>query len=406
MKQQEEIHSAPYQTKTEKMLNIRNVTKKYFGIVFPPFLTHVLIIMISGWLAVFVLDHGSFWKEWNHSYFWLVDIANRWDAGWYLDIAGNGYTIKSAAFFPLYPALIRLFSINDSQSTLAITGLVLSLIFFILALIVIYKCIEKTYSEQTARRTIWLVALFPASFFLTAIYPTSLYLLAIGLYFLGLKQMRLWMIIIGSVAAALSWNSGFILASSGFIWVLITYRKFKFRLSDIKFASAAIFAPLLGLAIYAIYLWATLGTPFAALISEGQQFQLSIGFPLYVQIQTIYQIVSQASARAALDANALWVYLFNDIAVIWAIIGFINLLRDKKTWIYIPFVGICLLLYTLVNHSTIVESTARLVMVLFPLWAAMVNRIKSKTQALVFYSLSAVLLVSGNLLFAGGYWMT
>jgi hypothetical protein len=34
-------------------------------------------------------------------------ILHRWDAGWYLDIAGNGYSGCSWAFFPLYPLVVR-----------------------------------------------------------------------------------------------------------------------------------------------------------------------------------------------------------------------------------------------------------------------------------------------------------
>jgi hypothetical protein len=245
----------------------RDIFKKYFRIVFPVFLTHLAIKLISGAFAVFVIDHGKFWNEFNHVPCWAVDIANRWDAGWYLEIAGNGYTSESSVFFPLYPALIRLFSWGSSYSSYATTGFILSLVFFLLALIVIYKCIEKIYSEQIAKRTIWLVALFPASFFLTAIYPTSLYLLAIALYFFGLKEMRLWMIVIGGLVAALSWNSGFVLAASGVVWVLIKYYNLKSGPVHKLYILASILAPLSGLAVYGLYLWTTLGTPFAAIIA-------------------------------------------------------------------------------------------------------------------------------------------
>jgi hypothetical protein len=45
----------------------------------------------------------------------LLDMWARWDSGWYLDIALNGYALRgpiettqsNVAFFPLYPLLIR-----------------------------------------------------------------------------------------------------------------------------------------------------------------------------------------------------------------------------------------------------------------------------------------------------------
>lgn len=389
----------------------KDTIKKYFGIVFPVFLTHLAIKLISGSLAVFVIDHGKFWNDFNHVYCWVVDIANRWDAGWYLGIARTGYTSESSVFFPLYPALMRLFSWGDSYSSYATTGFVLSLVFFLLALIVIYKLTAKLYSEQIARRTIWLVALFPASFFLTSIYPTSLYLLAIALYFFGLKEMRLWMIIVGGLVAALSWNSGVILAASGAVWILVKYWKLKSRPVNKLYVSASILAPLSGLAVYGVYLWTTLGTPFAAIIAESEQFKLNFGAPLFVQVKTIIDWAATVfrgnlSMPFLLD-NVNLVNIFNIFAVVLAILGFIFMVKDKKTIIFMPFVAICLLVYISINHEyELVESTARMVMVLFPLWAALVNRIKARRTLWELYVFSAIFMVIGNLLFAGGYWMT
>lgn len=49
--------------------------------------------------------------------FWYCDPAQkledgliRWDSGWYIPIAKNGYSFENTAFFPLYPFLIRLIS--------------------------------------------------------------------------------------------------------------------------------------------------------------------------------------------------------------------------------------------------------------------------------------------------------
>ncbi|HEV2061475.1 MAG TPA: mannosyltransferase family protein, partial [Solirubrobacteraceae bacterium] len=96
----------------------------------------------------------------------------RWDSVWFLEIARDGYDrAHDAAFFPLYPLLVRL----GGGSVLA--GAVLSLACFAAALWLLHRLVALDFGERVARLCVLLVAVFPGAFFFSAVYSESLFLL-------------------------------------------------------------------------------------------------------------------------------------------------------------------------------------------------------------------------------------
>lgn len=111
----------------------------------------------------------------------FLGVWERSDALWYLDLARDGYQPGggSAAFMPLYPALIRALSGLGLPPLAA--ALLLSNLALLAALAGLYRLAERDFGPAVARRAVWYQALFPASFFLLAPYTESLYLaLAVG----------------------------------------------------------------------------------------------------------------------------------------------------------------------------------------------------------------------------------
>lgn len=102
----------------------------------------------------------------------------RWDSGYYLAIARNGYSPDGTerAFFPLYPLLIRLLGQVTGWSLLW-SGLVASAICFVGAGWLLYRWVQMDADAQVARwSVIWLCA-FPTAFFFSAVYAEALFLL-------------------------------------------------------------------------------------------------------------------------------------------------------------------------------------------------------------------------------------
>ncbi|HVW18581.1 MAG TPA: mannosyltransferase family protein, partial [Solirubrobacteraceae bacterium] len=125
----------------------------------------------------------------------LLAPAARWDATWYLTIAHDGYRgdPARAAFFPLYPLLARG----------AVGGVLVSFVASWLGLAALHRLTAIELGDAPARAAVWLLACFPAAFFLTAVYSEGLFLaLSVGAV-LAARTDR-WAIagVLGALAAA------------------------------------------------------------------------------------------------------------------------------------------------------------------------------------------------------------
>ena len=125
----------------------------------------------------------------------LLDVfGSRWDTGFYLSIADEGYKYEdvqfpSVAFFPLFPLFIRLLTVFLSDSL--ISGVLIANLALALAVILFYRLIALEADERIATRAVWYLLIFPTSFFGSAIYTESLFLLfTIGAFFFYRK--RFW----------------------------------------------------------------------------------------------------------------------------------------------------------------------------------------------------------------------
>jgi Mannosyltransferase (PIG-V) len=143
----------------------------------------------------------------------LVGPAARWDSVWYLTIAKDGYgdahSHAQAAFYPLYPLLMRVVGwVVGSPLT---AGIVISLACFLAALALLHRLAALELGERDARGTVLLVAFAPTAFFFSAVYSESLFLLVTVGAFLAARHGR-WAAAgaLGGLAA-LTRNSGVLL---------------------------------------------------------------------------------------------------------------------------------------------------------------------------------------------------
>jgi hypothetical protein len=139
----------------------------------------------------------------------------RLDALWFLRIATHGYakTDASAAFFPLYPALIAALSFVFGGRPFA-ASLVVSNGAFLAALMVLFVLTRTEFSDEAARKAVLYAAVFPTAFFFLAPYSESLFLLLALVSFWSARRRRWALAGVTGALAALTRNIGVLLVAA------------------------------------------------------------------------------------------------------------------------------------------------------------------------------------------------
>lgn len=112
----------------------------------------------------------------------FLSLWAKWDSQWYVQIARDGYWFQplrqsNVAFFPVYPLAMRLLAPLVGEN-LVLAGFLVSNVAFLLALIFLYRLAELELADrESARRTVFYLALFPTAFFFSAVYTESLFML-------------------------------------------------------------------------------------------------------------------------------------------------------------------------------------------------------------------------------------
>ena len=136
----------------------------------------------------------------------LAPLA-RWDAVWYLRIADSGYgdSTPRAAFFPLYPLLVRSAAapVGGSEAALLIASYAVALGAFLGALVLLYKLASLELGRRFASPTLLLLAVFPAAVYFGAPYSESLFLLvSVGAFYAARTEHWAWAGVCAAAASA------------------------------------------------------------------------------------------------------------------------------------------------------------------------------------------------------------
>lgn len=186
------------------------------------------------------------------------------DASFYHRIATSGYEYANdnrehlIAFFPLLPLIIRLVMISGLSWEIA--GILVTNLSFLIALIILYNWIDKSYGANVARWSTAVLAWFPMSFFCAVIYTESLFLLFSTAALRAFEQKQYgWTSLWGAMATA-SRPTGIALIPA----FLITSVKER-RGIEAYFASLASGG---GLFLYSLYCQIKFGDPLAFLHAQ------------------------------------------------------------------------------------------------------------------------------------------
>jgi hypothetical protein len=189
-----------------------------------------------------------------HEFGYAIDIWARWDSDFFLRIAQDGYDSASAAFFPLYPALVGVLG-RLLLGHYVLAGVLISLAASLAAFALLYRLAEPRLGSEGARRSVLYLALFPMTLFLTAVYSESLFLLLALAAFALVERGRFLGAGVATGLALLTRPFGLALLPAV---ALVAWRAPDRRRALLSLAPA----PLLA-AIYPLVLWRQVGDPWA-----------------------------------------------------------------------------------------------------------------------------------------------
>jgi len=189
-----------------------------------------------------------------HDLGYFTDIWARWDSDFFLRIAQNGYDDASAAFHPLYPALIAgLGRVFFGHYVLA--GLVISLLCCLGSFALLHRLAEEHLGPDGARRSVLYLAVFPMALFLQAVYSESLFLLLVLAAFTLVERERF---ALGGLVAGLA-----ILTRAPGLALLPALVLLAWRHRERRRAIAGVTLALPVAAVYPLVLWQQVGDPWA-----------------------------------------------------------------------------------------------------------------------------------------------
>jgi len=262
--------------------------------VLPTFLTTRLALLLLTYFAGVIFNvppNSSFSLTLNTIlYSWY-----HWDATRYLTIATQGYLSQGyVAYFPLYPAIVHTSSAILHQDPL-IMGMLISNLAFFGALMVLYRLIIKEFDQETAKRCVLYITIFPTAVLYFAAYAESLFLLFILASFYTSRRGMWWLAGLFGGLATLTDAAGILLLVVFLCRLVfsslqnIYYKKKRQTIPQwLTPLCAALLIPL-GLAIYAYALKNQLADPLAFLRFEDGTSRLH--FPWTAPLAALHNIV-------------------------------------------------------------------------------------------------------------------
>ncbi len=349
--------------------------------------TRIAIIVIAELAAVIVGQRaGTHINESTHT---MLAVWGRWDAVHYLDIATKGYGGTDMAFFPLYPALIRILGALTGNHLIA--GLLISNASFFFGLLYLYKLLEHEYDRTVARRAIFYVSIFPSAVFFSAVYTESLFFFLTVASFYYMREHKWWYAGAIGFLAALTRTEGVLLVIP---YAIEWYGTYKNALeSGVRNALGGLLIPA-GLAVYMAYLWVLRGDP---LYFSHVQIHWNRHFapPWVAFIDAISKVVHTTSGQIV--ANEMLEISFT-VLMLAVLIGGWRRLRPS----YIAYMGLSILIPM---STSSLMSMPRFALVLFPMFAILARWGDRPWINNVIVAFSLPLLGLFTVLFADWYWV-
>jgi len=371
-----------YQTKMGK--DTKKIVLNILGI----FVISRLLILFIGYLSNLVIIKG----KWYGTPTSLLDLFFTWDSRWYMSIIDEGYHYipgkeSSIGFFPLYPLLIKTFSLIFGNPKLI--GFIISNIALLAASIYLYKLIKLDFKDSIAFKTVFYMLIFPLSFFFSIFYTEGIFLfLTISCFYYARKKKWLAASVLGFFLS-LTRSLGFLMLLPILVEYLdIDFKNFKIDKKKVKKDMLYLLLIPSGLLSFMAYSYIKFGDFLAYFHSKS-----AWGNKLTSIFTTLNSVRYYEPFYKLIFIGSL----------IFALIFIIYLIYYRVRISYIIYSSLFLFAYLSVG---ILEGIPRYVSILFPLYLGMSLASKNKFLSYFLTLFSIALLTLFTILFVNGFWFT
>ena len=320
-------------------------------VVLPALLASRLIVLLVGYLSVALIGYPEKLDPPNRvSHYEWVNLPIRWDAGWYLGIALNGYDYdpnarstaqQNVAFFPAYPMAMRAvtawlggriirpdeqISGNRIEWQYALhrralaAGLLVSIGAFGWGLVYLYRLVRSLGGDESAAASaVVLACAWPCALFYSAVYTEGLFFVGVVGAWYHLRQREWAAAFAWGLVTGLSRPNGFLVSAPLALLAVADWRAI-WRGDTVArrhalFGVAAAAGPGIGVLIFSAYLdsltghplawmeahqaWGRVATDVAGLFTERADVIANQGFYTYSISQPI-ELVNATFVIAAL----------------------------------------------------------------------------------------------------------
>jgi len=261
-------------------------------------------ILFVGYLAIFMIGYRDAGVPFRIVENEFGNLQARWDTGWYLGIATDGYHYspnplaqQNIVFFPAYPISMRIVGrlLGGESPAFVWGGTLISLGAFLGALIYMYRLARDLLNSETcARDAVWLLAAYPFAVFFGAAYSESLFLLGVVGAFYHFRKREfaraaLWGLLVGlsrpngsflaiplALLAFAPWLPWWLTSSRA---VVADHDQQQLRSAGrLLQALAAAAMPVAGLTLYSAYIWSLTGNPLAWVQTQAAWERHYVGY--------------------------------------------------------------------------------------------------------------------------------
>lgn len=335
---------------------LKNIAPVYIGI-------HLACLVISALAYLFTVK-DFYWASAPIPTLWQSWL--RWDAYHYTFIAANGYDAPlRAAFFPLYPLLIRAGTLVTHSSL--VSALIVSSLADLVLLAALYRLVKEDFDQQQAQRVILYISIFPTAFFLLAAYNESLFICLSVLCFYYTRRGKWWWAGASGFLACLTRSVGIFLLLP-FCYEYLVQHGFSLKKIRLSVASGLLIPA--GMGVFAIYCYYRFHD-FLAFTHAQKEWNRALHFPWQGITHSIHAIAISSGFLSFQSLRNLTDLIPDLLFLLLCVLCFIGPWRfPRRLWAYTLYVvPLYLFLQLFPNGGTglfPLESISRFMLELFP----------------------------------------